>query len=138
MSSRWTSGRQGGAVGIHFDLLGGVSEAGKIVHDEVETLAWAGAVGGGIAQESGRKVVIGHRREIAFDEQLALGVSGERLGAAGLIAGLGRAGAIDRAAGKVDELRDADFLGFLGQLDGADVIDVVGNIRRELANRIIA
>src|SRR5688572_22808696 len=132
---QWPPGR---AVGIHPDLPVAPGEAREVVHDEIETLAWRCAIGGGVPQEGRREIVRRHRAHVPLDEQLALGVRSEGLGLPLLVLRLVGARAVDAARAEVDEAADAGFPCEAGQAYGALVVDRVGDVRRQLAHGIVA
>jgi hypothetical protein len=52
----------------------------RVVQDQVKSHARRWPVSSGIAQKGGRKIIIGHLREVALDEELTVGIGCLRVG----------------------------------------------------------
>ena len=121
----------------HLDFLERPGKAAKVVQDEVETLPGRSAEGCGIAEIADGEVPVGQRAKIAFAKRLADRVSRLRirLGFLGDIAVC--RDSVNRARGHVDEPLDAGGFGCVRQMQRALVIDLVGDVRIEFAERIV-
>jgi hypothetical protein len=111
--------------------------AGQVVDDEVEPHPGRSPERRRIAEERRREAVVRERRDVALDQDLALGVGGERLERRRLGAvGVGRR-AVDAARRHVDEPLDTRLPGHRRQRDAAAVVDLERHVRVELAQRIV-
>ena len=91
------------AVAVHRDGLRRPREARQVVDHDVEAHPRGRPERGRIAHEGRREVVVGHRREVTLDHDLAFGVGGLWIGGIGLGHVGARRHAVDRARGHVDE-----------------------------------
>src|SRR6516164_2560215 len=74
------------SVARHSDLFGGPGEPGEVIENNVEPHSRADAECSGVAQKYRREMGIGEGSHIAFDQYLASGISGLRVGCRLLVA----------------------------------------------------
>src|SRR5688500_2088375 len=125
-------------VGVHPDLLVAPGQSREVVDDQIEALSGRCPICRRVPQVRRGKIVAGHGREVALDQELAFGVRRERLGAAAFVLRGIRTRAVYAAGAEVHEARHAHLARETRQADGALVIDLVGDVRRELPDRIVA
>ena len=125
------------AVAVHPDHLLRPRMPGQVVDHKVKALPGRGAERGRVPQEGRREVVGGHRPDIALHEHLALGVCRQGLEPGRLRAVLVAPRTVDAARGHVDEPLHAGFPGECREPDAAEVVDLEGDVRVELPDRII-
>ncbi len=137
MSSMCTTGRHGLPSLIIAMRLVVQASARQVVEHDVEAHARRGAVRRRVAQEHRAEIAAGHRADVALDQRLAFGIGGLRIGGRGLVEEVAGARAVDAARGGVDEAADPGAAGGLGERYRALVVDLVGDRRVVLAQRIV-
>lgn len=130
-------GTPGRAVTFYVNAAGGVGPGDEIVKNDVQAESRGNAIGGGAAEISGREIFVGERSEIAFDEDFRFGVSGDGIEDGRFIVHGFAAGTVGAAGRKKDEAAHACGLAELGETHGSQVIDLVGELRIEITERIV-
>ena len=124
------------ALDEHFAGRDGVAD--EAVHDDVGTKARRHAVSSGVPQEYRAEAIGGELGDVAFDEHLGLTVRRDRVerrlfGQQAVV----RRDAV-QTAGRGEEIPlDAGFTGQTGQPHRRQMIDVVGELRIQVAERIV-
>jgi hypothetical protein len=126
------------AVGLHPDLAGRVGVGDEVVDHDVAAHAGRDAVGGRVAEEDGGEGGRGERGDVALREHLRLAVGRDGVEVRALVERcVARARAVGAAGARVEEARDAGLAGGARQLDARVVVDRVGDLRAQVAERVV-
>ena len=128
------------AVALEHDLAGRVRPADEVVDHDVEAQARRDAVGGRVAQVGRAEGVVGERRDVLLGQHLglAVGASAARSPAVSSSASAPAALPYRLHEEKNTKRDDAGLLGLRGELGRGDLVDVVGGLRVEVADRVVA
>ena len=127
------------SVALDEDLAGRVRIPNEVVHDHVGAQPRRGAVGGGVPQIGRGEGIVGELRDVPLGEHLRasvrrhgceLGVLVQHLVVARL--------AVEAARRREQEALDSGLLGLLGDAYRGEVVDVVGRLRVEVADGVVA
>ncbi len=113
------------------------ADATRVVQHDVQTEARRNPVSRGVAHVSRSEALVGQRRDVALDQDFRLAIRGNRIQRSILVAEGVAAGAIGAARRREDEALDAGSLGQPRQPHRCDVVDLVGQPRIQIAERII-
>ena len=130
-------GTPGRAVTFYVNAAGGVGPGDEIVEDDVQTESRGNAIGGGAAEIGGREILVGERGEIAFDEDFRFRVGSDGIEDGRFVVHGFAAGTVGAAGRKKNEAAHACGLAEFGEAHGSQVIDLVGELRIEVAERVV-
>ena len=130
-------GTPGRAVALDVDPARGERRGYQIVQYDVEAQSRRHAIRGRIAHVSRGETVAGQRCDVAFHQNLRLAVGGDRIQGGGLVQEIVAGSAVSAARGREDEARYARLFRESCQLHRGKVVDVVGELRIEIPERIV-
>ena len=133
-----TIGRHGTPVAGHGDLFARPRQRTQVVQYDVEAHARRRPVGSRIAQERDAEPVVGKRRDVTFDVDLAVRVRGLGIGRRRLVEEVAaRTDPVHAARGRIDEPLHPGRPGGCGYANGTLVVDAEGDLGPVLAERIV-
>ena len=125
------------AVALNQDLASRVSKADEAVHDQVHPQTRRDAVSGGVAQIRRAKTAIRQLGEVAFGSHLGFAVRSDGIERRLFVDRRIARHAIQAARGRIQEARHPGLAGNLGQPNRGAVVDVVGAIGVQIAQRVV-
>ena len=124
------------SIALDQDLAGGDRVADQVVDHEVGPQAGRQSVGGGVPHVGGAEVVVGERRDVPLGHDLRLAVGSQGVERR-LLVEEALARSVQAARRGEDVSLHPPLLGELGQADRGPVVDLVGQVRVQVAQRVV-
>ncbi len=127
----------GHSITLDQDLSRGQRIPDQVVHDQIATQPRRNSIGSRAAQKGRTEVVVGHRAQVAFHPYLAFSVGRHGIVGRGLGQEVVSGGAVIAARGGEDKALHAGLFGKTGQPHGGLMVDGVGGLRGQIAQRVV-